>query len=372
MDSLFGPVKIQNMVLKNRFVRSATYDACADENGFVTPQQVELFAELADGEIGLIVTGMTYVHDSGRISVFQNSIAGDDTITGLKRLTAEVHRRGAKIAVQLGHAGRESAAFLQKRNQTAFAPSFVEKDLYFSGEYRSMSEAEIRVIIQAYGEAAGRARAAGFDAVQIHGAHAHLLSQFLSPYTNRRADQWGGTLTHRLRFHQEVYRCVRQKVGQDYPVLIKIGVEDGFPGGLTFKEGATAAVFLSKLGFDALEISQGLRGANFGQTEFRTNIDSPAQEGYFRHWCREIKRLVDIPTLMVGGLRSFDSMAQIIENKETDLVALCRPFVREPNLINRWKSGSRTRATCISCNLCLQSVRKGQPLHCGKTAESMK
>ncbi len=156
------------------------------------------------------------------------------------------------------------------------------------------------------------------------------------------------------------------------PVLIKIGIEDAFPGGLTFKEGATAAVFLSKLGFDALEISQGLRGTNYGQTEFRTNIDSPAQEGYFRHWCREIKRLVDIPTLMIGGLRSFDLIEQVFENKETDFVALCRPLVREPNLIKRWQNGNRRPATCISCNLCLQSVRKGQPLHCGKTAESMK
>jgi len=191
-----------------------------------------MFADLAEGGVGLIITGITYVHDSGQLTASQNSIASDDCIPGLKRLTATVHNRGARIALQLFHAGRERAKFFKVKNDQAIAPSFVHNDPYFTEEYRPMTQEEIWDIIRAFGDAAERAREAGFDAIQLHGAHAYLPSQFLSPHTNRRGDDWGGTLENRLRFHREIYREIRTKAGEDYPVLVKIGIEDGFPGGL--------------------------------------------------------------------------------------------------------------------------------------------
>jgi 2,4-dienoyl-CoA reductase-like NADH-dependent reductase (Old Yellow Enzyme family) len=226
---LFEPTKIKNMDLKNRFVRSATYEGCAN-NGYVTEKQLNFYATLSEGGVGLIITGITCVHDSGKFSKFQNSIAGDEFIDGFKRLTSVVHRWGAKIAVQLFHAGRE-ARFPKLINRMPIAPSLLEADLYFKGRYRSMTEEEIWEIVDAFGDGAKRAREAGFDSVQIHGAHAYLLSQFLSPYTNRRDDKWGGNLENRLRFHHEIYQNIRRKVGEDYPVLIKIGVQDGFSWG---------------------------------------------------------------------------------------------------------------------------------------------
>jgi 2,4-dienoyl-CoA reductase-like NADH-dependent reductase (Old Yellow Enzyme family) len=359
---LFEPVKIMNMELRNRFVRSATYDGCA-ENGYVTEKQLNLYETLAEGGVGLIITGITYVHHSGQISKFQNSISSDEFMSGLQRLVSAVHERGARIAVQLFHAGRE-ARFPKSSGRAPMGPSFFEIDPYFKAEYRAMTESEIWEVVRAFGDGAMRAREAGFDAVQVHGAHAYLLSQFLSPYTNRRQDEWGGSLENRLRIHREIYRDIRQKVGENYPVFIKIGVQDGFPGGLGFNEGKLAAKYLAEAGFDALEISQGLRGKSDEDTEFRTKINILDREAYFRDWCRQIKNQVDIPVMMVGGLRTFKLMEEVIQNKEADFISLSRPLIMEPGIINDWKRGDHHRAKCISCNECFESLIKGKTLEC--------
>ncbi len=192
MNILFEPISIKNLTLRNRFVRSATYDGCSDRNGLVTEKQIKLFTDLADGGVGLIISGIAYVHPSGQISPFQNTIAHDASIPGFERLTRAVHDRGARIAVQLFHAGRESARFLEPKNERAIGPSVIPDDPFFRKKYRPATTEEIRTITRAFGDAAGRAKTAGFDAVQLHGAHAYLLSQFLSPYTNRREDEYGG------------------------------------------------------------------------------------------------------------------------------------------------------------------------------------
>ena len=359
---LFEPTKIKNMDLRNRFVRSATYDGCA-EDGYVTDKQVNLYSTLSEGGVGLIITGITYVHDSGEFSKFQNSIAGDEFIDGFKKLTSAVHLWGAKILVQLFHAGRE-ARFPRSRNRMPIAPSFLEADPYFKGRCSAMIEDEIWQIVDAFGDGAKRAREAGFDGVQIHGAHAYLLSQFLSPHTNRRDDKWGGELENRLRLHREIYQDIRHKVGEDYPVLIKVGVQDGFSGGLEFNEGKLAAYHLAEWGFDALEISQGLRGSGYEETEFKTKINNLDREAYYRRWSAEIKKKVDVPVVLVGGLRTFDLMEEIVRNKEADLISLSRPLIRNPNLINDWKHGNRHKAECISCNKCLEGLRNGEKLDC--------
>ncbi len=364
MSILFEPIKIRNLVLRNRFVRSATGDGCGDREGHITDKHIKMFADLADGGIGLIIMGIAYVHASGRISWTQTSIVDDDCIPGLKRLTRTVHERGAKIAVQLFHGGRESAKFLSGIGKVAKGPSLVKDDLYFMGEYSALTEDDIRELIGAFGDAAVRARESGFDAVQLHGAHAYLLSQFLSPFSNRRIDDWGGSLEKRLRFHREVYNNIRKKVGTDYPVLIKTGGQDGFPGGLELDEGKKAAALLAQGGYDALEISQGLRGKLFEGTEFRTQIDSIDREGYFRDWCREIKKQVAVPVMAVGGFRTFTLMEKIVQDGDADFISLCRPFIRQPGLVKQWETGNRDRAACISCNECLAALRRGENVRC--------
>jgi 2,4-dienoyl-CoA reductase-like NADH-dependent reductase (Old Yellow Enzyme family) len=360
--SLFEPFKIGNLEISNKFVRSATYDGMADKNGHVSERQMQLYEGLARGQVGLIVTGIAYVHPAGRISPYQNSIARDDDIAGLSKLVQKVHGLGSRIAIQLFHAGREKGRIYRK--QPAFAPSFVADDPFFDGPHRSMEEDEIHEVIEAFGDGAARARAAGFDAVQIHGAHAYLLSQFLSPFTNRRTDSWGGSLENRLRLHREILRAIRSRVGTDFPVLMKLGVADGFGGGLEFHEGLAAAEILARDGLDAIEISQGLRGRGYSQSEFRTGIVRPESEAYYREWCREIKRCVNIPVIMVGGLRSFAVVTDVVQNGLADLVSLSRPLIREPDLVARWQSGDRRPATCVSCNQCMEALLQTKPLAC--------
>jgi 2,4-dienoyl-CoA reductase-like NADH-dependent reductase (Old Yellow Enzyme family) len=166
---------------------------------------------------------------------------------------------------------------------------------YFEAGCRAMTEEEIAATVEGFGQAARRAVEAGCDAVQVHGAHAYLLAQFLSPQTNRRTDTWGGDLAGRLRLHLEICRAIRAQVGPNFPVFIKLGLVDGFPGGLTLAEGLQAARRLAETGYDAIEVSQGLRGAGYEQAEFRPKIVRLEREAYFRDWTRQVKEIVDVP-----------------------------------------------------------------------------
>jgi 2,4-dienoyl-CoA reductase-like NADH-dependent reductase (Old Yellow Enzyme family) len=383
MNILFEPAKIGSLQLKNRFIRSATGDASADPRGHVTEKQLKRYKNLAAGGLGFIITGVSFVHDSGIHRLHYNSIGDDEFITGLRRLTDIVHSYGAKIAIQLFHGGRTSAHFLKSRHWLAMAPSYIEDDASIKGDYRAMTEEDIWEIIQAFGDGARRAHEAGFDAIQLHGAHGFLFSQFVSPFTNRRRDGWGGSLKNRLRFHREVYKDIRKKVGSNYPVLIKFGVQDGFAQGLKFSEGKHAAKLLADWGFNALEISLGVRGQDYaewnvngsetgpgsgekdyGKTEFRTDITCLSREAYYRNWCRAIKQEVTVPVIITGGLRTFSLMEEIINSKDADFIALSRPLIREPGIVNDWEKGNPRKPTCISCNKCVEGLRRGKPLRC--------
>ena len=364
MSVLFKTVSIGRMELRNRFVRSATYDGAGLKSGHVSEKQVHLYGNLAKGGVGLIISGITSVHASGRISTFQNTVDDDACIPGLKKLADVAHSHGARIALQLFHGGRESAVYQAHRKLQAIAPSKVPHDLYCAHDYREMTEPEILEIIKAFGAAAARARAAGFDAVQLHGAHAYLLSQFLSPYSNHRTDAWGGSPEKRLNFLCETYKSIRSSVGDDYPVLIKIGVEDGFPAGLEFDQGKRAAIRCAEMGFDSLEISQGLRGNSYSQTEFRRGINKPEKEAYFGEWCQKIKARVDVPVMMVGGLRTPEYMEKSLLKGEADFFSLCRPLIKQPDIINQWKKNFNRKPACISCNLCFEAIRRGEAISC--------
>ena len=242
MSVLFDSTEIRGMALRNRFVRSATYDGCAEKNGHVSQKQLRMYEELARGGVGLIITGITYVHPSGQISVFQNSLASDDCIPGFRKLAETVHnarRKNRRSVVSRGAGSGKGFQTGTQRGPCAIASSRMIP--IFRRPHRAVTEDEIREIVRAFGDASRRAREAGLDAVQVHAAHAYLLSQFLSPFTNRRTDPWGGNLENRLRLHHEIYRDIRAKAGEDFPVLVKIGVQDGFPGGLEFREGKRAA-----------------------------------------------------------------------------------------------------------------------------------
>lgn len=365
MSVLFEPIEIHGMQLKNRFVRSATHDAGSNERGEITDKTIELYSRLAQGGVGLIITGFAYVHRNGQTFLHQTAIDSDDHIPGLKKLADKVHEYNARIAVQLVHCGRNSRA-VRARGETPLAPSFVENDPYFTESHRAMTTAEIEEIIDAFGQAARRVREAGFDAVQLHAAHSYLFSQFLSPCSNRRTDQWGGNLENRMRFHIRVISTVRKVVGQDYPLLIKLGIQDTVEDGLTLEEGCRVAQKLSTSGIDAIEVSEGLEKVR--ENHMRKDIKFREGEAYYAAWAKEVKEAVSVPIILVGGMRSFDIMERIVHENYADCISMCRPFIREPYIVHRWQTKDRKPARCISCNLCVERVRSEESLECVQEA----
>ena len=220
MPILFEKTNINGMALKNRFVRSATHEGMADKNGFPTQDLFNLYERLAKGGVGLIITGNAFVSHDGRSHSFgMQGIDSNEHIPKYRELVDHVHQNGAKIAMQIVHSGRQTAKEII--GMIPLGPSPV-KDRALFVMPQEMTDEDIKRIIEAFAQACRRVRESGFDAVQLHGAHGYLINQFLCPHTNRRKDQWGGSIENRMRFVQELYYRCRQQVGEDYPILIKI------------------------------------------------------------------------------------------------------------------------------------------------------
>jgi 2,4-dienoyl-CoA reductase-like NADH-dependent reductase (Old Yellow Enzyme family) len=293
--------------------------------------------------VGLIVTGHAYVDRSGRCRVQMSGMHDDSVISPWQDVTAAVHEAGAKIAMQINHGGRQCDPAAVDGPLLAPSPIPLNADAPRPVE---LIERDIAGLIRAFADAAGRVREAGFDAVQIHSAHGYLINTFNSPASNWRRDAWGGSFARRLRFLEQVTAAVRDVVGNDYPVLIKLGAVDFVRDGLTENDGVEIARHLADMGIDAIEISGGI-----GQGSMRAGILRSDQEGYFLPIARKVRYVTDLPVILVGGLRSREKMEQILDEESADLVSLCRPLIREPDLPNRLRDG-QGRATCISCNQC--------------------
>ena len=349
MSILFDPVNIGKMEVKNRFVRSATAESACGEAGAVTEELLDIYKELAKGGVGLIVTGHAYVQPNGRCSTDQIGIYGDELVPGLKKLADEVHKASpdCRIAVQIAHAGRQAS---RQNEGDIVAPSDVPGSNITA---RAMTDAEIEECIDSFVDAAERAKLAGFDAVQFHSAHGYLISSFNSPYTNLRTDKWGGSLENRMRFLLEIYRRTRAKLGDDYPMFVKMNAEDFLDGGIQIEESAQIARSLAAEGIDAIEVSGGMYESYAGKGIIRTRIRKLEQEAYFFSNTAEIKKAAgDVPVMMVGGIRSVSLMEKIIQEGKADFISLCRPLIREPDLPHRIRDG-KEKADCISCNGCM-------------------
>jgi 2,4-dienoyl-CoA reductase-like NADH-dependent reductase (Old Yellow Enzyme family) len=383
MPVLFEPFEVGKLSLKNRFVRSATYYGLADEEGFINDQGIALKRRLAENEVGLIVSGYAFVSKSGQVPPDMNGIQSDDHIPGYRRLTEAIHEAGGKIVMQIVHGG--AAAFQACRSGNDYlAVSLVDKMPDFGRWPREMNEVDILEIIEAFGQAAARVEAAGFDGVQIHGAHGYLVSQFLSPRTNRRTDCWGGSPENRCRFVLEVARSIKRNVSADFPVMVKLGVRDFLkpgddltwgadvgrrPGpeadaetpeafGLTIEEGAQAARALEAEGISLVEISNGFLGTS--SYKVHLGIKGAEKEAYFLNEARAVRQAIKGPLCLVAGLRSLPVMEQIVASGTADLMALSRPLIREPELIRRWKEGDVRPADCISCGGCFNRDEAGK------------
>jgi 2,4-dienoyl-CoA reductase-like NADH-dependent reductase (Old Yellow Enzyme family) len=340
---LFEPAAIGTLELPNRTVRSATAEYLSDEDGRPLPELGDMYCALARGGVGLIITGHAYVHPSGRCRVQMSGMHDDALVPDWAGVVERVHEAGGRIAVQLNHGGRQCDPEAVDAPLLAPSPIAVSDELPRPEE---LSERQIEDLIRAFGDAAGRAKEAGFDAVQIHGAHGYLINSFNSPASNWRRDAWGGTYPRRLRFLEEVAAAVRNAVGNDYPVFIKLGTVDFVRDGLREEDGIEIIRHLAEMGLDAVEISGGIGGGNT-----RTGIREPEDEAYFLPIARQARYVTDLPIALVGGLRSRGVMDRILDEGSANLISMCRPFIREPDLVNRLREG-QDAATCISCSKC--------------------
>lgn len=364
---LFEPTRIQGMKLNNRLVRSATWEGMCAEDGRPTPALAELYRTLAEGGVGLLVSGFAFVAAEGRPLPGALGLHRDDFTNELRTLTTAVHRAGGVLCAQLGHAGGQTRANLC--GGTPLAPSAVAAAQYQPETPREMSGAEIKRTISAFADAARRAREGGFDAVQLHAAHGYLINQFLSPHTNRRDDDYGGSLENRSRFLLDIYRAVRAALGDDYPVLVKLTGADHLPEGLSEQDALRIAQALDALGVDAIEVSSGTP-ASGERTPLRRPPDEAAKQAYNLALARAVKAAVRCPVMVVGGIRSLASAAAIIDERQADYVSLSRPLIREPGLVRRWRDSAQPFASdCTSCNRCFKAALKGR-LECLKVDAS--
>ncbi|MFO7706935.1 MAG: NADH:flavin oxidoreductase [Desulfobacterales bacterium] len=359
MRQLFESATIGSMTLRNRFVRSATWEAMATPAGKVTPRLVDITAALARGGVGLIISSHAYVRPEGQAGPGQLGAYGDELVPGLRRMAAAAHDHGAKILLQLAHAGYFAADKLTGVPPLAVSASVKLDDT----PRREMSVVDIGNLVSAFAAAAMRAKAAGFDGVQIHSAHGYFLSQFLSPLFNRRKDEYGGALENRVRVHLETIRALRRAVGDDYPVLIKVNGRDFADGGLELVEAVAAAQLMEQEGLDAFELSSGMtRYAKLGSS--RTGITNQKKEAYNQEEAKAFKARLQTPLILVGGIRSLPVAERLVAQKVCDFISMSRPLIREPDLINRWASGDRRKAACTSDNLCFGPARRGEGLYC--------
>ena len=353
---LFGPCSIGSLELRNRFVRSATWDATADDSGTITDDTVILYRKLGQGGVGLILSAFTFISPLGHAAPGQYGVHTDDMLPGLRRLAQAAHQGGAKIALQVMHAGI-SSRYLRQKGIATLAVSRMQEE---KTPHRVMTDEEIETIISDFASAALRTREAGFDAIQLHGAHGYLMSQFLSPLFNFRTDRWGNSAENRRRFHLEVIQKVRQAVGDDFPLMIKFGVQDDREGGLPLSEGLETARQMVDKGIDAIEVSAGVGVAS------PTMKKGEAEQVYFRERTAAVKGAVTVPVMGVGGIRSLEMAKSIVDSGDADFISMSRPFIRERDLIERWQRGDGKPARCISCNRCFISGMKGEPLECGQ------
>lgn len=357
MSVLFEPLQIGKLNVNNRFLRSATYFGLADDAGCVGEPSADLMRRLAVNQVGLIVTGYAYVSRHGRCFSDMNGIDNDAQIDGYKRMTEAVHEEGGTIVMQIAHGGSAANAAIAEgfpRMVVSARPGATGTDV------REMTDEDIEGIIEDFGTAAARVQEAGFDGVQIHGAHGYLVTQFLSPFLNQRSDRWGASLENRSRFVVEVARSIKRHVDAGYPVMIKLGCRDYLDDGqgMTIEEGATVAKTLQDEGLCLIEVSHGVTGKDFRRLS-QGKASRPIAEAYMAPDGEVISQSTSITTAVVGGMRSLDAMTNVIESNSADMIALCRPLIRQPDIIARWKNGHQEPADCVSCSACMKGNKSG-------------
>jgi 2,4-dienoyl-CoA reductase-like NADH-dependent reductase (Old Yellow Enzyme family) len=377
----FAPLRLAGLTLRNRFIKSATYEGMSAK-GRAGAELLDHHARLARGGVGMTTVAYCAVDCAGR--TFSDQLLMDeDQVERLRPLTAAVHAAGAAVSVQLAHCG----GFSKDRTLRFRGPVGPGRAFNAYGSLsgipwtRAASEHDIAAIIAAFARAAGLAKQAGFDAVELHLGHGYLLSQFLSPAINRRTDEWGGSAEKRLRLPLAVVAAVRERVGDDFPILCKTNLDDGFSGGLGIDESIGIAQALERAGVDALVLSAGFvsRSAFFllrGGRPLREMIavepkyaqklalalfgpilveQHPFEEMFLLDMARRVRAAVQLPLALLGGVVSAANVETAMR-EGFELVAMARALLADPELINRWQAGTVERSRCVHCNVCVAEM----------------
>lgn len=402
MKTIFEYTQIAGIKLKNRVIRSATYEGMADENGFPTEKVKNLYISLAKGGVGAIITGFTVVQADGKSSALTDAmIDNDKSIQAYKEITDAVHEYNTPIIMQISHCGRQTRSKIT--GLPIVAPSALRNTFFSEDMPEELSEDEINEIISSFVSAIIRARKAGFDGVQLHLAHGYLLSEFLSSHSNHRKDRYGGSTENKYRIIDEIFKKAKEQVG-DYPILAKINAHDGRKNGMKIEESVKIAQMLEKSGCKAIEVSCGtsedglytIRGEKLpaeaameyifkykNLPRFVKMIAKPVLKAVMKQpkpllkynldAATRIKKAVSIPVIVVGGINNMDDINDIIENKKMDFVSMCRPFIIEPDIVSKFNKGTQTKSKCIMCNHCIM-IAEEKPLKCyyGKLPQANK
>jgi 2,4-dienoyl-CoA reductase-like NADH-dependent reductase (Old Yellow Enzyme family) len=338
MKTLLDTTKIGGMTLKNRFIRAATADQAI--GGHLTETMLEVNESLAKGGVGTIITSFTLV-DEAEGSFPLPAMYADSFVEEYKRLTDLVHAQGAKLILQLVYIG--SYVMGETGGRTVLGPSAVA-NLNNGITPKEMDLAEIKAIQDKFAQAAVRAQKAGFDGIELHAAHGFLLSQFITPYYNRRTDLYGGPIENRARMTLETYSAVREAVGREYPIWLKLNCQDGIEGGLSPDDFRYVCRKLTKLGADAIEVSGSWMAL------------ASDKETYFKDEAAEIAKENQIAVILTGGNRDFRQMEQLLNTTSIGYFGMSRPFISEPDLVNRYQKEHSERTRCNSCNGCVKKL----------------
>ncbi|MCX7708316.1 MAG: NADH:flavin oxidoreductase [Clostridia bacterium] len=392
-NQIFEPAVLAGIKLKNRIIRSATHEGLADGNGIPTEALKIKYLQLAKGEVGAIITGYAGIRQNGKSPNYQMLMMDtEDYIPFYRDIVDAVHEHGTPIIQQLAHCGRQTRS--KVTGEKPVAPSAIRDKMFLEEVPKELSDHEIRDIINNFIDAIDRSKKAGFDGVQLHIAHGYLLAQFLSPYSNRRKDQWGGSMENRYRIIDEIFQGARKRVGS-FPILVKMNAYDGRKNGMRIDEAVHIAGLLEKSGCAAIEVSCGtIEDGFYASRGEKAPVDAVLEYSYlFRELnpvikfmarplvrfmlrsdpkpiynynvaaAQQIKERVSIPVIVVGGIKSLEDIADIIGTQKTDFVSMCRPFIIEPNLVKKFKEGTRKESRCIHCNYC-SIAQEAQSLRC--------
>lgn len=390
MNSVFENVDLSGIMLSNRIIRSATHEGLTDEDGRPTLALIKRYESLARGGVGAIITGFAGVTPSSkRPQADMLMLDEDNKIDSFKDMCFKIHKLNTPIILQLVHLGRQ--IHIENESQLSVAPSSI-KDKLYNNIPTELSNSEISNIINSFVNSIIRAKKAGFDGVQLNMAHGYLLSSFLSPHMNMRNDMWGGSTEKRFALINEIFIRAKEQVG-NYPILVKMNAFEKSKNGLNVDQAIIYAKMLEKIGCHGIEVSCGIAEDGFysvrGDFPFdQMKIDNkqimripkllhgvikPVLKGMFASpeprylynlaSAKLIKKEVNIPVIVVGGIRTLENIESIIQNKDSDFVSMSRPFILEPNIVNKFKSGKQRESKCIDCNYCLIGI-EARPLKC--------